>query len=83
VGKESFFEVYVQCPIDVCADRDQKGLYAKAKAGIIKEFTGISAPYEPPEKPSLVIPSNFLNPIEAALKRLYEPLHCDQAMETL
>jgi adenylylsulfate kinase len=66
VGKESFFEVYVQCPIDVCADRDQKGLYAKAKAGIIKEFTGISAPYEPPEKPSLVIPSNFLNPIEAA-----------------
>jgi adenylylsulfate kinase len=66
VGKESFFEVYVQCPIDVCAERDQKGIYAKAKERIIKEFTGISAPYEPPEKPSLVIASNLINPIESA-----------------
>jgi len=52
-----FFEIYVECPPDVCAKRDKKGIYAKAKAGIIKEFTGISAPYEPPEKPDLVIQS--------------------------
>jgi adenylylsulfate kinase len=52
-----FLEVYVECPPDVCAGRDQKGIYAKAKAGIIKEFTGISAPYEVPENPDLVIRS--------------------------
>ncbi len=52
-----FLEVYVECPSEVCATRDQKGIYAKAKAGIIKEFTGISAPYEVPENPDLVIHS--------------------------
>lgn len=66
VGKDLFFEIYVQCPIDVCANRDQKGIYAKAKAGTIKEFTGISAPYELPTNPSLVIDSTRLKPIEAA-----------------
>ena len=43
-----FVEVYVDCPVDVCAARDPKGLYDKAKRGIISNFTGISAPYEPP-----------------------------------
>jgi adenylylsulfate kinase len=52
-----FLEVYVECPPEVCATRDQKGIYAKAKAGEIKEFTGISAPYEAPENPELVIRS--------------------------
>ena len=52
-----FLEVYVECPSEVCAVRDQKGIYAKAKAGVIKEFTGISAPYEVPENPDLVIRS--------------------------
>lgn len=66
VGKDLFFEIYVQCPIDVCANRDQKGIYAKAKAGTIKEFTGISAPYESPTNPSLFIDSARLKPIEAA-----------------
>lgn len=66
VGKDQFFEIYVNCPIEVCAQRDQKGIYAKAKAGIIKEFTGISAPYEPPVNASLVIDSTRLNPTEAA-----------------
>jgi adenylylsulfate kinase len=49
-----FLEIHVDCPPDVCATRDQKGIYQKAQAGIIKEFTGISAPYEPPENPELV-----------------------------
>lgn len=58
IGKDRFFEVYIQCPVDVCAERDLKGIYAKAKAGLIKDFTGISAPYEAPEAPSLIIASD-------------------------
>jgi adenylylsulfate kinase len=50
-----FIEVYVDCPVDVCEQRDVKGLYKKARAGEIKEFTGISAPYEAPAKAELVI----------------------------
>ena len=61
-----FLEIYVKCPSDICAKRDKKGIYAKAKAGIIKEFTGISSPYEPPEKPDLVIPSYEIDAREAA-----------------
>src|SRR5438128_9479909 len=52
---DDFVEVYVDCPLDVCEQRDVKGLYQKARAGQIKEFTGISAPYEAPEKPELTI----------------------------
>ncbi len=52
-----FLEVYVECSSEVCATRDQKGIYAKAKAGVIREFTGISAPYEVPENPDLIIRS--------------------------
>jgi adenylylsulfate kinase len=61
-----FLEIYVECPVEVCAKRDQKGIYAKAKAGVIKEFTGISAPYETPEKPDLVIQSYKEDASEAA-----------------
>lgn len=68
VGKDEFIEIYVQCPVEVCADRDPKGIYQKAKQGIIKNFTGISAPYEPPENPSLVIDTIRLTPLEAAEK---------------
>ena len=50
-----FFEVLCDTPIDICEQRDPKGLYKKAKAGEIKEFTGISAPYEAPEKAELVL----------------------------
>jgi adenylylsulfate kinase len=66
IGRDHFFEIYVNCPVDVCADRDQKGIYAKAKAGTIKNFTGISAPYEPPEEPSLVIYSDQVDATRAA-----------------
>jgi adenylylsulfate kinase len=52
-----FLEIYVDCPVEECARRDKKGIYEKAKAGIIKNFTGISAPYEPPYTPELVIKS--------------------------
>lgn len=50
-----FIEVYVECPVEVCADRDVKGLYAKAYAGEIPNFTGVSDPYEPPENPEIVV----------------------------
>ena len=55
----------------ICATRDQKGIYQKAKAGIIKEFTGISAPYEPPENPELVIQSHEED-AKAAAKKVVE-----------
>ena len=55
VGEASFFEVHVDAALDVCESRDPKGLYAKARAGEIDNFTGISAPYEAPESPALRI----------------------------
>lgn len=50
-----FLEIYCYAPLDVCEERDPKGLYKKARAGEIPEFTGISAPYEEPDKPELVL----------------------------
>ncbi|MGR3303494.1 MAG: adenylyl-sulfate kinase [Candidatus Scalindua sp.] len=55
-----FIEVYVKCPLDVCEERDTKGLYKKARAGDVKDFTGISAPYEEPLNPELTIDSSKL-----------------------
>lgn len=48
-----FLEVYVNAPLEICEQRDRKGLYRKARAGLLQEFTGISAPYEPPLAPDL------------------------------
>jgi len=56
-----FIEIHVDCPVEVCEGRDVKGLYKKARAGEIKEFTGISAPYEAPEKAELTIKSHELS----------------------
>src|SRR3954462_4089639 len=53
--EKEFIEVYVKCPIDTCEQRDPKGLYVKARQGLIKDFTGINSPYEEPVKPELVI----------------------------
>lgn len=50
----AFIEVYVHCPVEVCAERDVKGLYEQAFAGEIENFTGVSDPYEPPENPEIV-----------------------------
>jgi adenylylsulfate kinase len=56
-----FLEIYCTCPLSVCEDRDVKGLYAQARTGKIKEFTGISSPYEEPEKPELVVATDRLS----------------------
>lgn len=55
VGKENFLEIFVDCPIEICEQRDVKGLYNKARNGIIKNFTGIDSPYEEPINPFLTI----------------------------
>jgi len=64
-----FVEVHVAASVDTCESRDVKGLYKKARAGEIKEFTGISAPYEAPAKPELTIDTNG-EPVEKSLERL-------------
>lgn len=55
VDENEFVEVYIECPIDVCEERDPKGLYQKARSGEIKGFTGIDAPYEPPVNPEITL----------------------------
>ena len=58
MGKDDFVEVHVEASVETCEGRDVKGLYKKARAGEIPEFTGISAPYEAPERPELVLDTN-------------------------
>jgi len=57
----AFIEVYVKCSVDVCEERDTKGLYKKARAGEVKDFTGISAPYEEPLNPEITVDSSKLS----------------------
>ena len=61
IGKEDFVEVYVSTPLEECERRDVKGLYAKARKGEIKNFTGISAPFEAPVSPALVLDTSVLS----------------------
>jgi bifunctional enzyme CysN/CysC len=68
-----FHEVYVNCDIETCKERDPKGLYEKAESGEIKNFTGISAPYEPPADPELVIDTDALS-VEACADAVIEHL---------
>lgn len=67
-----FIEVHVSTPLEVCEQRDRKGIYAKARAGIIKEFTGIDDPYEAPENPEVNIDTTDITPDEAAQEVLIE-----------
>src|SRR5215211_7056962 len=63
-----FIEAYVKASVEVCEQRDTKGLYAKARAGEIKEFTGVSDPYEPPENPELVLDTEHETPEQSVAK---------------
>jgi hypothetical protein len=68
-----FLLVYVSTPVDVCAARDRKGLYAKARAGLITGFTGVSDPYEEPRDADLVLDTSVMTrqePVDAVLKLL-------------
>lgn len=66
IEENRFVEVFVECPLNICEERDPKGLYKKARSGEIKEFTGISAPYEEPNKPEVVVNTSELSVIESA-----------------
>ncbi len=69
IGSEDFKEVYISTPLEVCEARDVKGLYAKARRGEIKNFTGISAPFEAPEHPALSIDTSKVS-LEDSVKQI-------------
>ena len=71
IGEEDFMEVYVSTPLEECERRDVKGLYARARKGEVKEFTGISAPFEVPENPTLEIDTSCLS-LEESVRRVVE-----------
>lgn len=72
-GPGRFFEVFVSTPLEECERRDVKGLYKKARAGTIPNFTGISAPYEVPENPDLVLDTSRIT-VEEAVSELLEKI---------
>jgi len=61
VEVDEFVEIYVKCPLGVCEQRDTKGLYEKARRGMLKQFTGIDDPYEEPENPEIIIETDKIN----------------------
>ncbi len=71
IGDKDFFEVYVSTPVEICEKRDNKGLYKKAREGIIKDFTGISAPYEIPLDPNIIMDTSNKS-VEEAVKEIYD-----------
>ncbi|MFS8616877.1 MAG: adenylyl-sulfate kinase [Solitalea sp.] len=71
VGPERFLEVFVDCPLEVCEERDVKGLYKKARDGKIADFTGISAPFEAPENPDVHIRTHETS-LEVSLNELIQ-----------
>ena len=68
VEEGEFIEIYVKCPLEVCEERDPKGMYRKAREGKVKDFTGISAPYEEPLSPEITLESDKLSVEESAQK---------------
>ena len=70
IGKENFIEVYINASVESCEERDVKGLYRKARTGEIKDFTGVSAPFEAPENPNIEINTNKLSIDESIQKVL-------------
>lgn len=77
IGEEDFFEVYVSAPLEVCEQRDVKGLYAKARRGEVKDFTGISSPFEPPAHPALDIDTSRLS-LEECVKSVTNSIISNQ-----
>lgn len=73
IGEEYFFEVFINCPLEVCEQRDVKGLYAKARKGEIENFTGINAPFEAPTSPSLELRTD-IDSLENCQKKLLEAI---------
>lgn len=73
VGEENYIEVFVDTPMEICEQRDVKGLYKKARAGELKNFTGVDSPYERPESPDIIIRQMSVNDGVDLLLDLIEP----------
>ncbi|MEA3317299.1 MAG: adenylyl-sulfate kinase, partial [Bacteroidota bacterium] len=73
IGEDDFFEIYVNTPLEVCEERDIKGLYAKARKGLIKNFTGIDAPYEEPQNPDVEIKTTELT-VKQSIDKILDKL---------
>lgn len=82
LGPDRYIEVFVNCPLSVCEKRDVKGLYQKARKGIIPEFTGISSPYEIPENPSIEIKTSEES-ILVSLEKIMEIVEPKIRIETV
>ncbi len=77
VGPQNFFEIYVRCTIEECERRDVKGLYKLARAGKIKNYTGISAPYEEPMRPDLVLDTHLFT-MEECVEQVFQFIQLKQ-----
>lgn len=71
IGPENLIEIYVNAPLEVCEQRDVKGLYKKARLGLIPEFTGITSPFEPPENPDIEVRTDLMS-IEESVEKCME-----------
>lgn len=71
--KDAFIEVFVKCPLEICEQRDTKGLYKKARQGILKDFTGVDSPYEPPLNPEIILETGKMT-IEECTNRVLQHL---------
>lgn len=68
---DAFVEVFIKCPLEVCEQRDPKGLYRKARAGEVKHFTGIDSPYEEPIDPEVIVETNELS-VNSCVSRIMD-----------
>lgn len=78
VGEDKFIEIFVDCPIEICEQRDVKGLYKKARNGEIKNFTGIDSPYEKPENPDLIVHTDIeelTESVEKVIKKIISKIN--------
>ena len=82
LGSGQFIEVFVKCPVSECERRDPKGIYKRAKAGEIKEFTGVSAPYEEPENPEIILKTDEMS-LEKCIKTLLNYLRENKYIQDL
>ena len=80
IGNENFIEVYVECPLEVCEQRDVKGLYARARKGEIPNFTGITSPYEEPKDPEIRI-TTHQNNLDECTQRVLEYIESKMRLE--
>lgn len=71
IGEKDFFEVYVKCPVEVCESRDKKGLYKKARMGLIQNYTGVNEVYEEPANPDLILETDK-NELETCVNKVIE-----------